>query len=185
LEYGFRTPQGVVGDIFFCNSEKSLDVLQSIYVDSSNCFHYEEEIASLMLGGNQPKAMSINGIIFFPESRDLNVNRSIMSGLNCLGLEYLVKLHPLDSKSNYSDLVPLDKFTTDFEESLYGKVCIARKSTVLLESKYRGSIPCSLLISNKDKVYAQSLFPALSSDGVNVFYDFHSLEAFLKGNNFV
>jgi hypothetical protein len=185
LEYGFRTPKGVAGDVFYCNTKKSQKILQSIYSESSSKFFYTEEIANLMLGDKNKKSTNINGIVFFPESRDLNVNRDIMLGLNSLGLDYFVKLHPLDSESNYSDLISDEKFTKDLESCLFGKVCIARKSTILLEAKHRGSIPCSLIINDKDKVYVQSLFPALSSEGINIFYDFDSLEAFLRGNEFV
>ena len=122
---------------------------------------------------NKPKT------VFFPESREIEVNKCIVKKLSSLDRTIYLKLHPSDSYSNYCDYINEKYVLNDFDEALNGTICLARRSTVLLESLYRKGYPCAVLFNDKDKIYVEEIFPSLSNPNISIARDVNELEAFI------
>ncbi|MGX1923783.1 hypothetical protein ACUALS_00930 [Vibrio sp. NH-7] len=186
LEYGFSMPVSVNFDRFYCLTEKSMKVLTRVG-DENTIYLYDNDVANNMLCrsfSNNVEHQSTR-LVFFPESRGLEVNRTIISLLLREKLDFRIKLHPLDCRDNYLDLVENDFFIEDLDAALTGNVCLARRSTILLEAGFNSSIACSIIINDSDSMYVESIFPSLSSSSIKKFSCVKQLTVFLKDNNFV
>jgi hypothetical protein len=182
LEYGFKVPKGLFGDQFYCTSIKSKEILENIYRESSQQFVFDEKIAKQMFAPVTHRISTLKPkMVFFPESREIDVNKQIIEQLLEVEGELYLKLHPLDSFSNYSSLVTKGVVIEELDQALDGNICLARKSTVLLESIYRGGYPCALLFNQKDKVYVEQIFPSLSNQKITSVYNLGELKKFLNG----
>jgi hypothetical protein len=157
LEYGFKFPTGVAGDVFYCTSKATQNVLAKLYDEQE--FIYDETLQSIIFSfcGDKIKHRKI---IFFTESRDIEVNKEIIRDLIDLKIKFKVKLHPKDSPINYEafDI----NYIEDYVQSLTNSICLARKSTVLIECLFNNSIAVSYLIDSKDNYYVAQVFPSLS-----------------------
>lgn len=184
LEYSFKFPTGIAGDTFYCTSYASYILLNQIY-DNKNFIFDADLNESIYSSGEKGISNKEKKIYFFTESRDINVNRNIISLLNKNGVEFKVKLHPADSITNYSDLNI--EVESDYNTSLTNSVCIARKSTVLLEALYNNSTAIAFLIDSKDDYYATYVFPSLSDDQIKRAFTIEELLLHLKKgkNNYV
>lgn len=163
LEYAYRFPCGLAGDIFYCTSKASALALCNIYDERK--FVFEDAINREIYGGaNVSKNKDSAGIVFFTEPRNVDVNRLIINILKNNGVTFSVKLHPADSRDNYiqNDLVYADTFA----EVLSCSVWVSRKSTVLVEALYRGAESIAILVDSKDYYYANNVFPSLSDAGI-------------------
>ena len=169
LEYGFKFPYGFTTDRFYTTSNYASDYLNKMYTTQK--FVFDNEIANKMfkrsyiLPENHKKKL-----IFFTESRDVHVNQKIveqmLSYLKGTDYKLYLKLHPADKKDNYSSYNI--EFIENFDESICDNICIARKSTVLLEATYNGSLSAAILINNKDKAMFYT-FPSLQSERIMIF----------------
>lgn len=169
LEYGFKFPYGFTTDRFYTTSNYASDYLNKMYTTQK--FVFDNEIANKMfkrsyiLPENHKKKL-----IFFTESRDVHVNQEIveqmLSYLKGTDYKLYLKLHPADKKDNYSSYNI--EFIENFDESICDNICIARKSTVLLEATYNGSLSAAILINNKDKAMFYT-FPSLQSERIMIF----------------
>jgi len=184
LEYSFKFPTGIAGDTFYCTSYASYTLLNQIYDDKKIVFDFN--LNELIYSSGEKKTVNEEKkIYFFTESREINVNKNIISLLNKNGVEFKVKLHPADSITNYSDLNI--EIESDYNKSLTNSICIARKSTVLLEALYNNSIAIAFLIDSKDDYYATYVFPSLSDVQIKRAFTIEELILHLKKgrNNYV
>jgi hypothetical protein len=163
LEYGYRFPGGLCGDVFYCFSENAKNTLQSIY--SSQKFSYSDDVLNKMLGVNKTDGheKTTERICFFTEPRDQHVNIQIIDELIRMGVKFSIKLHPLEDQAAYTRRFPQIDIIQMLDEALSSSVCLSRKSTVLLEASQREKLAIAILISKKDRFYVEHLFPSLSS----------------------
>ena len=176
LEYAFKFPGGLAGDLFYCTSSKSAFALRDIYSDEK--FVFDERINNKIYGGHKSCIENrARDIIFFTEPRNIQVNRIIIKFLQDSSVAFRVKLHPADDRRNYpkSEL----EFVESLADALMCTIVIARKSTVLLDAMYRGADPISFLIDSKDDYYANYVFPSLSDVGIKKVYHIQDLLKFL------
>ena len=115
-------------------------------------------------------------VVYFPEPSDSHINHEIISSLKTMlgrhNILLSLKLRPKDSKAEYEEykLEILDSL----EESLTSNICIARKSTILLEGIYNGSKSAAVLLNNKDKSIFET-FPSLQDDRIKIFLNVQDL----------
>ena len=173
VEYAFRSPAGLAGDVFYCTTPFAQKHLSNLYGDDRK-FIYDKGIAKKMFSRGQPVS-DIEQIVFFPESREPEVNLSILKILVESGFTILVKLHIKDNPDNYKEYS--DKFTyiDDFDFAISNKICLARKSTVLVEAIYNNSIPIAVLTDPKDRAYVEYMFPSLKDSQIKRVYTFEGL----------
>lgn len=177
IEYAFRTPAGLVGDVFYCTTEHAQRHLSSLY-SNEQVFIFDEDVARHMFSRHQ-HVVPVTEIVFFPESRDVEVNISILGHLLGFGYKVAVKLHPRDSLGNYKDYADQVTFVSDFDSSISNKVCLARKSTVLVEAIYNSSIPIAILTDQRDRGYVEHMLPSLTDDHITRVYSFDELAGVL------
>ncbi|WP_045860374.1 hypothetical protein [Teredinibacter purpureus] len=167
LEYSIKFPGGVAGDIFYSTSQVSAECLNKLY--GTTKFVYDQALMNRIFSraclavDNEGKGKKV---VYFSESRDTHVNLSIVKTLYNLGVDFSVKLHPKDSKSNYSHIGFNLIFIDDYVDAICNRICVARKSTVLLEALFNGSISIAYLENSKDKYYVEHLFPSLQAKGI-------------------
>jgi hypothetical protein len=180
LEYGFKFPGGLCGTLFYCYTPEASECLNNIYCCEK--FVYSREVVDGMYGLDE-KSKDVSKfprICFFTEPRDPEVNLKIMQGMRDCGVEFCMKLHPLESSTFYKEKFPGIYQLDSLSDALDSSICIARKSTVLLEAMHRGSVAVSVLINSKDRVYADKVFPSLSSKNVFKVHDFDELKKLLS-----
>src|SRR5690606_38919611 len=141
-------------------------------------FVYDNEVARRMFSRHQAVA-PIKEIVFFPESREVDVNLSILGDLLGLGYDIAVKLHPKDNVANYKNYARQITFVSDFDYSISNKICLARKSTVLVEAIYNNSIPIAILTNPRDRGYVEHMLPSLSDDQITRVYSIDELASVL------
>lgn len=178
LEYSYRFPGGLAGDEFYCTSEKSAKVLRQVY--ASEAFIFDSYLNQSIYGGlkGPKKRDSFRQVIFFTEPRNIQINRRIIKALIDTGVPFGIKLHPNDRSSNYSDSSLF--FVDTLKESLLYPVCIARKSTILLNATCLGHYALAILIDSKDYFYANYVFPSLSHPGIKKLVSEEELKTILK-----
>mgnify|MGYP006981145305 CR=1 FL=1 len=160
LEYSYKMPGGLVGDDFYCTSNNAKNYLSKLYGEQTVNFHFDEKVAAKMFS-REVKKNKERVIVFFPESREPEVNLKIMKFLVAEGFKLHVKLHVKDSVENYLPVLDRIEIIELFDEAISNNICLARKSTVLVEALYNNSIAISVLIDNRDKSYVNLMFPSL------------------------
>jgi hypothetical protein len=178
IEYSFKTPAGLVGDKFYCSTRNAADHLSLLY-EQNNRFVFDEKIASAMFCKHE-YVKTIEGIVFFPESREPEINLLIMQAVIELGFSLTVKLHPLDTEKNYCSIASQVTFTKDFNFAISNHICLARKSTVLVEAIYNNSIPIAVLIDKRDRFFVEQMLPSLADDKIRKVLSYKELEITLK-----
>lgn len=184
LEYAYRFPSGLAGDMFYCTSESSFSALKEIYNDKH--FLYDERLARKIYCNQTNSSNSTNSsgktkLVFFTEPRDIHVNRTIIEELVKSHMPFLIKLHPNDTAANYADYDV--SYEDDLQIALDYAVCLARKSTVLLNVAYRGNTAVSVLIDSKDRFYANYIFPSLGHKEILKLSSINEFRNYLKGSN--
>jgi len=168
LEYAIKFPTNVAGNIFYTTSVEASEYLNCLY--SSKKFIYDKCLMSTVFTRNDESFntyVTSRKIVFFSESRDIHVNISIVKALHNSGHHFSIKLHPKDSKSNYEGIGFDVKFINDYNDAISNNICIARKSTVLLEALFNNSFAIAYLENSKDKYYVTHVFPSLGMKGIN------------------
>ncbi len=177
LEYSFKFPTGVTGNTFYCTSDASKVLMSRIY--QGNHFIFDAGLNRSIYSCSEGETTEGEPeIYFFTESRDISVNQKIITLLNKSGIKFKVKLHPADSASNYENLNI--EIESDYNKSLINSICIARKSTVLLEALYNNSVAIAFLINSKDDYYATHVFPSLSDSKIKKVFTIEELILHLK-----
>lgn len=173
LEYSFRVPAGLAGDEFYCNTSYAQQHLSNLYSNNSK-FIYDKKVAEKMFSRGYPIA-DIDQVVFFPESREPEKNLSILKELVNYGMHIYVKLHIYDSPDNYKEYSDRFTYIDDFDFAISNKICLARKSTVLVEAIYNNSVPIAVLTDAKDRAYVDYMFPSLKDSQINQVYTFEEL----------
>ena len=179
LEYAFKMPGGVVGDVFYCNSSYAKDYLSNLYGDAGTIYVFDKTVVMQMLS-RHVEAQNQKRIVFFPESREPAKNLAIIDFLKKQGVDFLVKLHGKDSLDNYRPLIDESYLIDDFDQAISNSICLARKSTVLLEALYNHSIPIAVLVDKKDRSYFEFMFPSLKDDSILKVYSFNELNSLVE-----
>lgn len=168
IEYGFRLPHCFTGDVFYTLSKKASEHLNSLY--KTNKFVFDQEIVESMFKVKTMKRVPERRIVFFSEPREPEINVKIVKGL----LDYLgdtklyIKHHPKDNLSDYAEFDGIIEIIPDLSEAIQGNICLARKSTTLLEGIYNKSLCGAIIINEKDKANFLN-FPSLQDDAIKVF----------------
>lgn len=179
LEYAYKMPMGLVGDRFYCNTLYAKEYLQGLYEERAGRFVFDKSIVEKMLSKNKPLGVQ-KKLVFFPESREPEKNLAIIKFLNEMGLVFFVKLHVKDSINNYIPYIDENQLITDFDDAISNSICLARKSTILIESIYNHSIPVAVLVDEKDRSYFEFMFPALKDDSILKAYTFDELKGLVQ-----
>ena len=158
LEYAFPRPCGLAGDIFFCTSKNARHLLEE-FGQPEIKFRYSERIVRASFSDEGASAPD-KKYVFFTESRNVHVNKEIVAALLSLNVDFAVKLHPADSTSNYSEFVGRINFITGAVQ-YKDCICLARKSTVLLESVLNQGSAVAILFDAADRWAFYSWFPSL------------------------
>lgn len=173
IEYGFKYPKGFSSDTFYANTQYAADFLNKLY--ETNKYVFDENVTSTMfrLEGVKPHDKYV---VYFSEPREVEVNIQIVQELIPLlkekGIKLYLKLHPGDVKANYDGLDAIQ--LTDYGEAMCGNICIARKSTCLLEAIYNNSTPIAIITNPKDQTIFD-LFPSLNTDKIIKTYNVKEL----------
>ena len=85
-----------------------------------------------------------------------------MEYLLTLGVKLHIKLHVKDSVENYSEIMHKIVRIDSFDDAIFGNICIARKSTVLLEALYNHSTSIAVILTEEDQSLMESGFPSLN-----------------------
>lgn len=178
IEYGFILPHCFVGDYFYCTSYFAASYLNNLY--KTNKFIYSEDVCKKMFSVNAEQ--SNKKLVYFSEPREPFVNIMIIKELSKYQSEkILLKLHPADKKNDYIEIDNLVSFIDDFNEAISNSICVARKSTVLVEALYNNSVPVAVLINNKD-INIFNTFPSLQDERIIKIYNLNNLNIiFNKG----
>ncbi len=173
IEYGFKYPKGFSSDVFYANTQYTADWLNKLY--NTDKYIFDEEITTKMFKLDNVKPHERH-VVYFSEPREVEVNIQIVTELIPLlkerGITLYLKLHPGDIKSNYDNLDAPQ--LTDYTEAMVGNVCIARKSTCLLEAIYNDSTPIAIITNPKDQTIFD-LFPSLNTEKIIKTYNVKEL----------
>ncbi len=172
---GFICPQAYIGDVFYTSSNNSKNALNAFY--NTEKFIYDEkmceEIYSYKLEFNKHKQK----VVFFTAPVKVSVNYQIIEELSKYlgekGIKLYVKIHPRESMENYSKFKGIE-IIENLEEAITGNICVARGSTVLIETLYNKGKSANIMINSYDKYRCKSVV-ALDNENVAEFYDCKSL----------
>ncbi|WP_336146489.1 hypothetical protein [Marinobacter salarius] len=179
LEYGFRFPGGLAATTFYCFTSEAAEFLNDLYHETK--FVYSELVTDEMFGADFEKQAErkVERVCFFTEPRDPEINYEIVKELMGKNIRFSLKLHPLESSGDYRKRFPEIEQVNDFNDAICSTVCLARKSTVLLEASQRGSKAIALLVNEKDRTYVMKIFPSLCSKSILRAFTFNELQEFL------
>lgn len=178
IEYSYRVPAGLAGKKFYCSTRYVQMYLRTLYKDKEK-FIFDDEIANKMFDKGY-HSDNAKRLVFFPESREPEINASILKCLIESGRPVFLKLHILDKVENYTPY--LDKITLidNFDDAITNNICVARKSTVLIEAIYNGSLPVAVLINSKDKAFVDYMLPSLKDQKIRKIDSCEQLSLFLS-----
>lgn len=179
LEYGFRFPHCFTGDYFYSTSMNAEKFFNKKY--KTEKFHFDPYIAremfSLNAAWNREKPRKI---VYFTEPREPHVNieilRPLIKQLGDHGCRLYIKHHPKDNMADYEEFNGEIEEIQELSEAIIGNICIARKSTVLLEGLYNNALCAAIVINEKDNALFK-MFPSLMDDKIQ---QFHSIEDLTK-----
>jgi hypothetical protein len=179
LEYGFRFPGGLSATTFYCFTPEAAGFLNNLYNEKK--FVYSEAVVDEMygIGFGEQEVEKVDRLCFFTEPRDPEVNHEIVKSLMEKGVNFSLKLHPLESSEDYRKRFPEVEQIEDFNDAIGSSTCLARKSTILLEASRRGARSIAVLISEKDRVYVMKIFPSLCSKNILRAFTFDELHEML------
>ncbi len=164
LEYGYKFPKGFSCEFCYTTGKEASTYLNSLY--KTDKFKWDEEVARKMfkLDKSEPHPQMV---VFFTEPREVYIHYHIIEELAPLlagvGIKLYLKLHPADKRADYEGL-KLD-IITDYNMSLTNNICIARKSTTLLEAVYNDSKPIAIITNALDQNFFDT-FPSLNTDSI-------------------
>ncbi|WP_100401596.1 hypothetical protein [Bacillus sp. FJAT-42315] len=177
IEYGFSLPHMFVGDVFYAYSEVGAAYLNELY--DTDKFLFSENVTRRIMSKNHKKLT--RDVVFFTEASGIELNQKIISEIERIvldkNIQFYVKLHPRDRRENYSNLNI--KFIEDFDQAITNNICLARKSTVLLEAMYNDSKSLAILLNESD-IFEFNQFPSLQDPKITKIYKFEELEHILK-----
>lgn len=164
VEYELLFPTGLAGDKFYCTSEAAKNSLSDIY-NEKNKFVYNKKLLNDIYNKNLNNSRPLK-IIFFSEPRVKKVNIKICKYLLDMEIDFLLKIHPSESKDYYINALGSIKFEDDYDNAIKGNICIARTSSILLEAQYNLSYPICVSINDYDRYVVNNLIPSLRSENI-------------------
>lgn len=179
MAYSFDFPLGIFGDVYYATSIPEKKFLEKLYVEKRVLFD-EDVLKKMFCVKNQDRSKN-KRIVFFTEPRRLEVNIKIFNFLLEEFDNILIKLHPADSKENYLMFKNI-KYIEDFNESISNNICLARKSTILIEALYNGSESIGVLVDENDKFDFNNTFPSLKDHRIKKVETFNELKKILNNN---
>lgn len=175
LAYSYNYPLGIFGNEYFTTSEYEKLFLSDQHKNIQ--FHFDNPTANCIYSYNLKKKTSLD-IVYFTEPRRPEVNHFIIEKLRN-EIKLCVKIHPLEEVKNY---IKYDNVSIidDFETAINSNICIARKSTILLEALYNNSISVAIITDLQDKFDYENLFPSLIDTQIQKAYNINDLLKTLK-----
>ena len=171
LEFAIKFPHGIFGEKVYCTSVNAMRKMKTLY--SEKKFIYDSKLQELMYSCNNKDDIE-RKIVYFTEGRDFFKDEKVINQLTKSKIDFYVKLHPLDSLLNYS-LGGSVKIIHDYKSAISNNICIARNSSILLESIYNNSTPISILLDSMDKFTCNSLYPSLNHEAILKTYSMKEL----------
>lgn len=171
LEYAIKFPLEIFGEKVYCTSVNAERKMKNLYPERN--FIYDSKLQEVIYSCNINDDTK-RKIIFFTEGRNHFKDEEIINQLIKSKIDFYIKLHPLDSLSNYS-LESSVKFIHDYRSAISNNVCIARNSSILLESTYNNSIPISIIVDSMDKFICDFLYPSLNHEAILKIYSVKEL----------
>lgn len=175
LEYGFKLPKCFIGDVFYTTSSNAENHLKDLYKREK--FVFKKDVISLLLK-SEKSFEKTSRIVYFTEPREGYVNHHIINEmLPLLGKNKLeLKLHP---KDNINDYLKYNlNIIKNLDEAINNNICVARKSTILLEALYNNSSVTAILLNEKDKSIFLN-FPSLQDPEIHKTFSVDSLAVWI------
>lgn len=177
IEYGFKLPYGLVGDIFYTTSEYAATFFNEQY--KTKKFVFSQDVAEMMFNYGNSDLTKEKKVVFFSEAHEIEVNKAIIKGLyeglESVGVKLYVKLHPRENKMDYMDLdTQRFEFIDSFEHAIKNNVCISRRSTTLVEALYNNSISLAILLNANDAAVFYN-YPSLLDDKISRHFTIDAL----------
>lgn len=184
IEYGFKLPYGFVGNKVFATSKYASEYFNKIY--KTDKFVYDYDSINILFNKNIDKKDNERKVVFFTEAHEQEVNIFILKELQKRLKKYNIKLyikpHPKENINVYKQKFPDMTILSDFGEAITQNICLARRSTILVEALYNKSIACSILVNSNDySIY--KFYPSLQDKSINVFFNIDDLTEFIKKHN--
>lgn len=184
IEYGFKLPYGFVGNKVFATSKYASEYFNKIY--KTDKFVYDYDSINILFNKNIDKKDNERKVVFFTEAHEQEVNIFILKELQKRLKKYNIKLyikpHPKENINVYKQKFPDMTILSDFGEAITKNICLARRSTILVEALYNKSIACSILVNSNDySIY--KFYPSLQDKSINVFFNINDLTEFIKKHN--
>lgn len=137
---------------------------------ADNMFKTDKEFPNAKKGQRQ--------VVFFSEAHEPEINLEIIEKLCSVfekkGIKLVLKPHPRENINFYKSVMDKIKYETNFDEAITGNICIARRSTTLVEALYNGSESYALLTNVNDySVYKN--YPSLQDSRITAFNDAEKL----------
>ena len=176
LEYNFKYPKPLFGNIFYATSENAKNSLEIMYQNIH--FIFDETVLKNIYKVFGHKIQD-KKIVFFTDSRNIKLDHFIISFLALEFNDIYVKLHPNDLKDNYSDIENIN-FVNSFNDSICDNIVLTRNSTVLLEGIYNNSTCISIILNTKDKFISNYLYPSLNNLGIIKIEKLQELKVLIK-----
>jgi len=177
VEYSFYVPTGLPGNVFFCTTRKAAEHLNYLYNESK--FEFDKSIASKMFSLNAPP-VEAKKIVYFTEALGTDINIKIIRAIVEFGVPFYVKLHPKDKPSNYVEFSDEFKYIEEFNIAISNNICLARKSTVLVEALYNNSSSIAVVVESFDKAYVNCMIPSLLETDISQVTTMLELNTLLK-----
>lgn len=155
LEYDVFYPHGYFGNVTYTTSRYASQKLNSRYASSN--FVFDKKLIDLLFSYDI-KVANPKEYVYYTDAR--NIKEDYLNIINLQGKVKYVKLHPIDSISNYPniELKVIDDF---FEAVSYGAI-IMRASTVLFEGFNSNCLVYCLATNDKERYLVEYLYPTLS-----------------------
>ncbi len=163
LEYGFKLPNQMPGKRVYCYTENAANVLNRLYDSGKYCF--DPKVAQKMLCNEQARKVKDEnrGIVVFSSPREREIINSILKKLNSEGLEYRLKLHPLDSFDFYATNCSKELLV---EVAPLNSICISPPSTILLQAIYSSGKPICIFKDVEHRDNTELHFPSLVDSNI-------------------
>lgn len=172
IAYSYNFPLGIFGHEYYCCNEFEATYLNEIYQETK--FVFDKSIMAKIYPPKENKAEEIKKVVFFTEPRRYHVNLEILDFL-CSEVDVVyIKLHPLDEQKRYQHYGNV-KFIDDFNEAIHANICLARKSSILIEALYYDSKSIAVLVDKQDGFDYKNTFPALSDKEIFKCFSFTDL----------
>lgn len=163
IAYSYNFPLGIFGHKYYCYNGYESEYLNEIYKE--NKFLFDKNLMLKIYSKNKLKSTDTKQVVFFTEPRRWHINLKILDSLSQnLNLVY-IKLHPLDKKNRYSKYNNIE-FIDDLSLAINSNICLARKSSILIEAIYCNSKSVAVLIDEQDSFDYLNTFPALSDNEI-------------------